>query len=438
MKSADDIRKLFSNAGLTVNQDADEQVFEDVSQAQQETKEHPPATPEIWRTIMRSPFAKLSVAAAVVVACLIGLSVWPSLESVALADVLARIEQIQAFTYQGQTTRHDTTHGDSVSETTVLVSKNHGMRIDETSVDTKTNEQTEMRTYFLPRERSVVLLNLTEKQYARVEMDEDTLETARIDNRDPREMIELLLARAHKDLGYSEIEGQRVQGFETTDPQYLKGVARAVRVRVWIDVETKLPVRMETEMDLAEGVHATAVEYGYQWDVTVDASEFEPQVPADFTTHDMDGMQMPSYSERGFIEALQLAHEFTGHYPADLEADTLRQLPMEIAKIITESDSPAAVEWREQIKSAGSKEAAIRYGQERMMKLTSLTMFPMILAGQGKDPVYHGDAVTPNDMELPLMRWKVSNTEYRVIFGDLHAETVTAEALAELEAALPR
>jgi hypothetical protein len=34
------------------------------------------------------------------------------------------------------------------------------------------------------------------------------------------------------------------------------------------------------------------------------------------------------------------------------------------------------------------------------------------------------------------MRWKTSDNEYRVIFGDLRAETDTAEKLAELEAGL--
>ena len=90
------------------------------------------------------------------------------------------------------------------------------------------------------------------------------------------------------------------------------------------------------------------------------------------------------------------------------------------------------------IEQAGSKEKAIQLGQQRMMKITSLPMFHVILAGQQKDPVYHGDVVTPDDADLPLMRWKVSHDEYRVIFGDLHAETVTAEALEELEAALPQ
>jgi len=36
------------------------------------------------------------------------------------------------------------------------------------------------------------------------------------------------------------------------------------------------------------------------------------------------------------------------------------------------------------------------------------------------------------------MRWKVSDNEYRVIYGDLHAETVTPEKLSELENALPK
>jgi hypothetical protein len=37
-----------------------------------------------------------------------------------------------------------------------------------------------------------------------------------------------------------------------------------------------------------------------------------------------------------------------------------------------------------------------------------------------------------------LLRWKVSDKEYRVIFGDLHTQTVTAEKLAELEKTLPK
>jgi hypothetical protein len=50
-----------------------------------------------------------------------------------------------------------------------------------------------------------------------------------------------------------------------------------------------------------------------------------------------------------------------------------------------------------------------------------------------KDSAYYGKTVTPKDTDKVLMRWKVSDNEYRVIFGDLRTKTVTAEALAELE-----
>ena len=44
--------------------------------------------------------------------------------------------------------------------------------------------------------------------------------------------------------------------------------------------------------------------------------------------------------------------------------------------------------------------------------------------------------MTLQDTDKVLMPWRVSQTEYRVIFGDLHAETVSPEKLAELEAAV--
>jgi hypothetical protein len=102
------------------------------------------------------------------------------------------------------------------------------------------------------------------------------------------------------------------------------------------------------------------------------------------------------------------------------------------------SDRPAVQQWRERIKSAGSKEAAIRLSEAHFMKLMTLHVFPRALAGQGADPVYHGDAVRPGDATLPLLRWKTAENEYRVIFGDLHSTTVNAETLAKLEASLPK
>jgi hypothetical protein len=55
------------------------------------------------------------------------------------------------------------------------------------------------------------------------------------------------------------------------------------------------------------------------------------------------------------------------------------------------------------------------------------------LASQGKEAVYYGDTVTADDTNKVLLRWKVSDGIYRVIFGDLSAGNFSTEELAELE-----
>jgi hypothetical protein len=56
------------------------------------------------------------------------------------------------------------------------------------------------------------------------------------------------------------------------------------------------------------------------------------------------------------------------------------------------------------------------------------------LARTGKDVVYYGDSVDPRDSNAVLIQWKLSDGEYRVVFGDLHEETVSAEELIRLQA----
>jgi hypothetical protein len=73
-----------------------------------------------------------------------------------------------------------------------------------------------------------------------------------------------------------------------------------------------------------------------------------------------------------------------------------------------------------------------------LMPIRGLAWFYNGLEWNKKDSAYYGKTVTPKDADKVLMRWKVSDNEYRVIYGDLHAETVTPEKLAELEKALPK
>jgi hypothetical protein len=50
-----------------------------------------------------------------------------------------------------------------------------------------------------------------------------------------------------------------------------------------------------------------------------------------------------------------------------------------------------------------------------------------------KEPAYYGDKIAIEDRDTVLVRWKISDDKYRMIFGNLRIETITAEELAELE-----
>ena len=56
------------------------------------------------------------------------------------------------------------------------------------------------------------------------------------------------------------------------------------------------------------------------------------------------------------------------------------------------------------------------------------------LVKEDKDVAYYGHRITSEDADLPLMRWLVSEDEYRVIYGDLRVDTLNRLQLESLEA----
>jgi hypothetical protein len=106
---------------------------------------------------------------------------------------------------------------------------------------------------------------------------------------------------------------------------------------------------------------------------------------------------------------------------------------------LEKSETPAAMRLKEEIKGLSENDKINRL-KVTLMPMQCLNRFRILhlLILRGKDSAYYGKVVTPKDADKILMRWKVSDNEYRVIYGDLHAETVTPEKLAELEADLPK
>ena len=375
---------------------------------------------------MKSPKTKPAIAVITVV--LIGaviVSLWQDTGSgVVLADVLTKIEQITAYTYEIDITK--TRPGQSSTSTkstgTAWISRDHGMKMTTETIDPN-NGTTRREIYVLPQKRTLVMIEPHKKSYERYTLNDTMVESFREQASDPRSMIKEMLNCEYTSLGQSVMDGIKVEGFQTTDPAYSKASAFGqTDVKVWVDVETRLPVRSESlTIEEVDGeVRTHRVLDNFQWNVQVDAAEFEPNIPGDYTTRSKD-ITVPAFNEETAIKGFTVFADLAGAYPANLGGETFFK---ELEALL-----------------APTKD---RKRDEKYAKVTDVTMpigglvsFYQTLVQGKKDPAYYGKYVTPKDADLVLMRWKVSDNEYRVIFGDRHAETVTAEVLKELEKKLP-
>jgi hypothetical protein len=72
-------------------------------------------------------------------------------------------------------------------------------------------------------------------------------------------------------------------------------------------------------------------------------------------------------------------------------------------------------------------------GADRSNVLTAKSRYEYLVQS-GRDVVYYGDSVDPQDSNAVLIQWKLSDGQYKVVFGDLREETVSAEELIKLQA----
>ncbi|NIP26852.1 MAG: hypothetical protein GWN67_21510 [Phycisphaerae bacterium] len=392
----------------------------------------------IRSTIMKSRFTKLAAAAVIIIAILAGLPLFNNGgQSDALAEVLKQVEKVHAFVFKMKMTvsgimMPGTPAGTMEQEATITISTDQGMKTEMTMTDPNSGEQTTQIMYVLPEEKAVYMIMPELKKYVRMELTEELLARMKTQNNDPREMIRQMEGTEYTELGPSVIGGVEVEGFETTDPAFLGGMMGGdVKVTIWVDSATLLPVLFEMDISMGEQMRMKGSMYDFEWDVTVAAEEFVPVIPDDFEPLVAGGMKMPSMNEEGAIEGLKLFAELAGEYPEELNMMTLMQ---QVGKL-RNTQSPAAEKIRKKLEKAKTDEERATALIEIMQPIQSVGLFYMTLVADGNDPAYYGDKVTPEFPHAVLMRWKVEDDKYRVIFGDLTVEDVTADELAELEAA---
>jgi outer membrane lipoprotein-sorting protein len=406
-------------------------VFNEAKQQSQRT-----TTPHgvLRRTIMKNPITKLAAAAVIV----IGVSIltfffMETSESIVLADVLEKIEQTRAFMYKMEVTMTGVPVPAKEQEMkgTVIISNEFGMKIEMTHINADLDaKEMPQQMYVIPDQKLMLTIMPGQKKYMRMELDDDLLARMKKQNNDPRELMKQILTCKYTELGRSEINDIEVEGFETTDPMFSSGMADNVEVKLWVDVETWLPVLWEMDMKMNEQMEIHGVISDFQWDIPVVASDFEPVIPKDYTAMMGEGYKRLSMTEEAALEGLKFFAEITGRYPKKVDLMSLSQefQILKDRKDLTEVGKRLGEEMgRLTMEERSNKIMGL------MKPVQSLGMFYMMLVQDKKEPVYYGRSVGPDDSEAVLLRWKVAEGRYRVIFGDLSALDVSADELAELE-----
>ncbi|MHC4533713.1 MAG: hypothetical protein ACYS6K_07160, partial [Planctomycetota bacterium] len=228
--------------------------------------------------------------------------------------------------------------------------------------------------------------------------------------------------------------------FRTTDSAFIEAIGgdtTSIEFTLWVDVENWLPFLSEMDLKSGEQMQVTATTSNYRWNVPVHASDFEPVIPEDFKPFLADGMKMPGMSEASAIEGLRLFAEITGQYPKKMNMLELAQ------EITTLKDSQYIKDMLEKLKEMKQNtdmsnqeihDAFMKkWMTEIMQPIQSISYFYMALVADKKEPAYYGESVGPENADMVLLKWKVSDDHYRVIFGDLTAEDLTADQFKELE-----
>jgi len=462
MKSAENIKKVIKNLDLEIdtNTQKDRIILSELLEAQEKSKKTNSAfaPPNIRRQIMKSPLTKIAIAAVVTIACVIGLSLWRMTGSgIALADVLARVEQVKAYSFKR--TLHfwsEKVTGEDPNKPyirgTFLISQEYGWKGKIERLDPNGGESTFNESCILPQKNTTIAISHKEKKYTRTQQDDGWIERvqkANIDITDPHTFLEQMLKTKYESLGRSTIDGIAVEGFRTTDPNSLLGTSssnsgpsKRLDQKLWVDVKTRLPVRCDAtwvDFDQMENKkkYDRHVLYDFQWDVPVAAADFEPGIPEGYASW---VVKYPAHiTEENAVQGLKVLVELLGKYPENIYhivPENINDKTPIVLRLAEKSETPAALRLQEEIKGLADDEINNKL-VDFLMPIRGLGRFYRWLQFDKKDPAYYGETVTPKDADKVLMRWKVSDNEYRIIFGDLHAETVTADALAELEKLLP-
>ncbi len=312
------------------------------------------------------------------------------------------------------------------------------------------------------------------------------ISTAEAVQRRPTEnwLDQLLKVREAPDrnLGEQVINGRRAIGFEIAGWRMGLGtrptkanvtpVDSESLLRVWVDVEQELPIRIEVDQqfvmpDAKGSVHSQWD--NIRWNIPLDAADFQP--PSQEELAKAETIQVPAVDEATFIDVMRAWVETSDKAQAGIELiknkakEKGEAVPPEISSIFERASLGSSyperldMSWltgtfaaratlanmaetlpklkplpegiskeeRAKLMSERGKEGAmagVQSASGAILKATAVAAFYRRLANEQRDPEYFGASVKPGDAKAVLLKWRLDDGRYRVIYGDLRADTI--------------
>ena len=294
MKSTEDIKRYFQKATLSTNRDKHEAIFEKIQDAQDQSKTTAPALSgfNLRSNIMKNPITKIAAAGVIIALVVLGLFEFIDTENtsgVVWAEVARKVEASRGSIVRCRETSSFQPSDEtdySITYTSPRYSRKdfykEGQIIHTYYNDYSGSDTVTLTGVYHKHKHYISHTYQKSKNEFFLEQHDDWI--------NPRYLVQRILSGEHRELGQKTIEGVLCEGIETTDPAALgplPGPVNRLEVefRLWVNVETKYPVLFESKMSGEAEGKAMSSEWvmdQFQWDVELDPSFLEPNIPPDY------------------------------------------------------------------------------------------------------------------------------------------------------------
>ena len=294
-----DVKALVRKLHVKLSAETYDRILAETLEAQQNQSQTSAVhRPNLWRFIMESKITRYSVAAVVIVAAAIVLlnpSGIPKNGGIVWADVVDKVHQMNTLIHKEKRIVWEIGKQEpsGVADVVKYLSEEQGYA--EHSFDE--NGALMFRAYFLKKTQQFIIVFPVEKKYLKLSLPEE------IFNRltmilTPKGLVDYCTSLEYTELGRAEFDSFDAEGFETTDPNFfpipeplrLVFPARDMVARLWIDVDTSLPIGMESEFNTDRGLltgfkrlHGKFKAYDIQWNAELPEGIFDPNIPEDYS-----------------------------------------------------------------------------------------------------------------------------------------------------------